>query len=166
MPVLRELSGAVKERRAELGLSQQRIAELTGLSRATINALESGRLTSLSLDRAERVANEVGLALHVSGSRVGKKHRGLSVAAQTASVSFSKALPERELEHSLLHGVVLPAYLPQLKALLDEVPIAVLADAVADIERKHGVRRNATWERMRRLARALGCHRPIWNTGG
>ena len=43
-----------------MGLSQERLAELAGLSRATINALEAGRLDNLSLTRAERLANTLG----------------------------------------------------------------------------------------------------------
>lgn len=39
--ILNELASAVKQRRLDMGLSQQRLAELSNLSRATINELET-----------------------------------------------------------------------------------------------------------------------------
>lgn len=61
MAILNELSSMVKRQRSEMGLSQERLAELAGLSRATINELETGKLSNLSLTRAERLANTLGL---------------------------------------------------------------------------------------------------------
>ncbi len=63
MAVLSELSNFVKSQRSEMGLSQERLGELAGLSRATINALETGKLVNLSLVRAERLANVLGYGL-------------------------------------------------------------------------------------------------------
>lgn len=50
-----------------MGLSQERLGELAGLSRATINELETGKLANLSLTRAERLANVLGYGLGVTG---------------------------------------------------------------------------------------------------
>ena len=46
---MQELGGLVRKRREALGLSQQRLAQLAGLSRTTINLLEMGRLTDLGI---------------------------------------------------------------------------------------------------------------------
>ena len=162
MAILAELSDSVRARREELGLSQQQLATLAGLSRATISGLESGALTSLSLSRAERLANEIGLSLAVTGRRTQRDGGAIARAARAASVSYSTEIPADELEQSLQKGVIAPGYVPQLKALLDEAPLSLLADVAAELEKKHGTRRNATWSRMRQLARALGCNRGIW----
>lgn len=42
MALLKELGTAVRQRRQEMGLSQQQVADLVELSRATVNELESG----------------------------------------------------------------------------------------------------------------------------
>lgn len=49
MAILSELSNVVKRQRSEMGLSQERLAELAGLSRASVNELETGKLANLSL---------------------------------------------------------------------------------------------------------------------
>lgn len=46
MKLLFELGRHVKERRLVMGLSQGGVAKLTGLSRVTINQLESGKLVN------------------------------------------------------------------------------------------------------------------------
>lgn len=162
MAILAELSDSVRARREELGLSQQQLARLAGLSRATISGLESGALTSLSLSRAERLANEIGLSLAVTGRRTQRGNGAIARAARAASVSYGIEIPADELERSLHMGVIAPSYVPQLKALLDEAPLSLLSDVAAELEKKCGARRNVTWSKMRQLARALGCTRGIW----
>jgi hypothetical protein len=46
--------------------------------------------------------------------------------------------------------------------VLDEAPLNVLSAAAAQIEAEDGVRRRATWQKMRQLAAAIACTRPIW----
>src|SRR5687768_10029066 len=115
MPILSELAAAVKKRRLDMGLSQERLAQISDLSRATINELETGRLSNLSLSRAERLANELGYGLGVTGVRKARDEgNALEVAARTASVSFSDPMPPEALREALLRGFVPPSYIPQL----------------------------------------------------
>jgi transcriptional regulator with XRE-family HTH domain len=164
MPVLRELSLLVKKRRAEIGLTQERLAELSGLSRVTINQMETGKIANLSLANAEQLANALGYGLGVTGVRTAGEDfsKALNVAAKTASVSYSDVLPSETLRAALLHGVVAPNYIPQLRALLDEAPLALLSDLARQLEKENGERPRSTWQRMRQLAAALGCTRGIW----
>ncbi|WP_395689300.1 helix-turn-helix transcriptional regulator [Caenimonas koreensis] len=163
MPILAELSTAARQRRVEIGLSQVQLAELSGLSRATVNELETGKLHNLSLLRAEKLANALGLSLGVTRSRASKEGRALELAARTAAVSYGKKLPVDSLEDALLHGVVPPGYLPQLRAVLEEAPVGVLAEVAVEIENKHDVDRRKTWQVMRTLASVLKVQRGIWN---
>jgi transcriptional regulator with XRE-family HTH domain len=164
MPLLSELSTLVKRRRLEMGLSQERLASLVGLSRATINQLETGKIADLSVTRAEAVANQVGLGLGVTGTRRSSDSpgAGLEAAARTASVSYSQSLPASVLRTSLVNGTVAPDYLPQLRTLLDEAPVGVLSAAASDIHALEGIAPQATWQKMRALAASLGCRRGIW----
>lgn len=147
-----------------MGLSQERLAELSGLSRATINALEGGRLDNLSLTRAERLANTLGLGLGVTGTRT--KGAGdasaLETASMSSSISYGEPIPPEVLRHSLLTGAIPPKHIAQLRALLDESPLTVLSAVAEQIEREDGVRSRSTWQRMRQLAVALACSRSIW----
>ena len=167
MAILHELSTIVKRQRSEMGLSQERLAELAGLSRATINELETGKLTNLSLTRAERLANTLGFGLGMTGTRRTKSDRdtagALETAALSGSISYGEPIPPETLRHALITGVIPPNYIAQLRALLDEAPLSVLSAAVAQIEVENGVHRRSTWQRMRQLAAAVACTRGIWS---
>jgi transcriptional regulator with XRE-family HTH domain len=167
MPILSELSSIVKRQRTEMGLSQERLAELAGLSRATINELETGKLTNLSLTRAERLANVLGYGLGVTGTRKTKSDKetgsALETAARSGSISYRDPIPPETLRHALLTGVIPPKHIAQLRALLDEAPLSVLSAVVAQIELENGTPRKATWQKMRRLAAAVACTRGIWS---
>ena len=63
---LRRIGSQVRARRSELGLSQDRLAKLGGLSRATINQLEMGTLKDLGVAKLAVVMELVGLHLSAS----------------------------------------------------------------------------------------------------
>jgi len=161
MPLLRELGTAVRQRRQEMGLSQQQLADLVELSRATVNELETGKLKDLSSGRIERLANELGFAVGLVGTRHPKDRSAIESAARIASVPYTTQLPAGELSQSLRDGVVPPGHIPHLRTLLQEAPVAVLADMVDELERVHGVPKADTWKRMRLLAEVLKCQRPL-----
>ncbi|MES2687594.1 MAG: helix-turn-helix transcriptional regulator [Pseudomonadota bacterium] len=166
MAILHELSSIVKRQRSEMGLSQERLAELAGLSRATINELETGKLTNLSLTRAERLANTLGFGLGMTGVRKARSDRdtldALETAALSGSISYGDRISATALRHALLTGVIPPNHIAQLRAVLDEAPLSVLSAVAAQIEAENGVRRRATWQKMRQLAAAIACTRTIW----
>jgi len=167
MPILNELAAVVKRQRSEMGLSQERLAELAGLSRATINELETGRLSNLSLTRAERLANLLGFGLGVTGVKKSKADlatgTALDTASRSASISYGEPLPPETLRHALLTGAIPPNHIAQLRALLDEAPLSVLSAVVAQLESENGAPRKATWQKMRQLAAAVACTRGIWS---
>ncbi|ABE46959.1 helix-turn-helix transcriptional regulator [Polaromonas sp. JS666] len=166
MAILSELSNVVKRQRSEMGLSQERLGKLAGLSRATINELETGKLANLSLTRAERLANVLGYGLGVTGIRKPKSDaqtsNALEMAARSGSISYSEPIPPETLRHALVTGTIPPKHIAQLRAVLDEAPLSVLSAAVAEIELESGAPRKATWQKMRQLAVVIACTRDIW----
>ena len=165
MPLLAELGTAVRLRRQEIGLSQQQLAALVELSRATINELETGRLQDLSSRRIERVANALGFAVGLVGMRSARDHSPLEAAARIASVAYTKQVPASVLAEALKTGTVPPEFLPHLRTVLDESPLGILADIAEELQQVHGVPRTDTWRHMRTLAGVLKCHRPLWQSG-
>lgn len=164
MPLLKELGTAVRQRRQEIGLSQQQLAELVELSRATINELETGRLKDLSSNRIERLANELGFAVGLVGTRRPKDRSALAAAARIASVPYGTELPPQVLFDSVRNGTVPPSYIPHLRTLLQEAPVAILADIADELQRLHDVPRMDTWKRVRMLASVLKCNRRLWQS--
>ncbi len=162
MPLLKELGMAVRQRRRDMGLSQQQLANLAELSRATVNDLENGKLKDLSSNRIERLANELGLAVGLIGTRHPKGTSTLEAAARTASVPYTSELPASVLLDSIKDGAVPPGYIPHLRTLLEEAPIAILADVADELQKTHDVPKADTWRRMRMLASVLKSHRRLW----
>jgi transcriptional regulator with XRE-family HTH domain len=164
MPLLKELATAVRQRRQEMGLSQQQLAELVELSRATVNELETGRLKDLSSNRIERLANELGFAVGLVGTRRPKDKSALEAAARVASVPYATELPASVLFDSFKDGVVPPGYIPHLRTLLQEAPVAILADIADELQQVHKVPKSDTWKRMRMLAGVLKSNRRLWQS--
>lgn len=168
MSALNELGLAVRQRRLEMGISQAALARLSGLSRTTVNQLESGAVKDLSVTRAERLLGVVGLRLGVpdasarSTSASGGRSSPLALAARTASVSYARQVPVPELARALIDGTVSEGWEPHVRALLDEAPVSLLAAVVDELHLTRGVPRSVVWDRMRALAGQLACARELW----
>ena len=63
----RRLGSLVRAVRVRKGLRQQDVADVTGVSRATISRLEAGNVGKLSLDTAERIASVVDVRTELVG---------------------------------------------------------------------------------------------------
>lgn len=164
MPLLQELGTLARKRRLDIGLSQDALARLAGLSRATVSGLENGTLNNLASTRLEALANALGLTVGVLRRPPPAPGQALADAAQVASVPYKTALPPRVLQDALIQGTAPPGFIPHLRGLLEEAPTAMLVDMAEELEREQGVEVRATWDRMRRLARVLGCKRALWHS--
>ncbi|MEI2431422.1 helix-turn-helix transcriptional regulator [Lysobacter yananisis] len=167
MTALLELGLALRRRRAEMGLSQARVAVLSGLSRQTVNQLEMGAVPDLGLNKAERLAELLGLSLRVetglaSPSRLPSRMSPLARAAATASVSYRSELPADELRRMLSTGEVPDRYAPHLHALLDDAPVSLLAALAGQLQEECGYAREQVWKRYRSLARRVKSLRGLW----
>jgi transcriptional regulator with XRE-family HTH domain len=63
IPLLSGFGAAVRERRLARGLTQAQVAESAGIAVETVSRIEGGRLASLSLVLASRVATTLGSTL-------------------------------------------------------------------------------------------------------
>ena len=164
MPVIAELGALVRRRRAEIGLTQAAVAALSGLSRATVNKLENDALESdLSLNRAARLAETLGLQLMVAPTGRGSgKSSALDLAARAASVSYRVPVQPDQLRHALTGGELAPAFLPHMNTLLEEAPVALLAQVVEQLHVEEGHDRARIWKRMRELSQRVKSSRGLW----
>lgn len=168
MSSLQEIGATVKARRSDMGLTQSKLAELSGLSRATVNQLENGVVADLSFNRASRLLSVLGLNVAVSSPhpRLDRpkiaKSKALDLAARTASVSYRTLLTPAALRKALISKQLTMEYAPQLFALVDEAPVSLLAAVVEEVHREHGVERSDVWTRMREIARLLKSSREVW----
>src|SRR5882762_9357561 len=131
MSSLQELGTTVRDRRSEMGLTQARLAKLSGLSRATVNQLENGAVEDLSFNRASKLLNAIGLTINVSESHPRRtrpqrsRRKAIDLAAMSASVSYKTALTPQALRRALTAEQLSLDHAPQLFTLVDEVPVSL-----------------------------------------
>lgn len=158
----------VNLRRSDMGLTQAALAKLCGLSRVTINQVETARLKDLSLTRTSKLLDALGLAIRVTQARPVDvtprpgRSTALELAARSASVSYRNMLSPEALRHALLTGQVPKPFVPHLSCFLDEAPTARLADVVEQLFQADAVPREQSWRTMRALAKQFQSNREMW----
>jgi transcriptional regulator with XRE-family HTH domain len=144
------LGAKIRCRRQELGLTQWRLAAMTDLSRASINALEAGT-TDLGLAKVLRIAEVLGMDLNLE-KQIASKRKWLETAAASASVSYRTPLPPAVIAHAAKTGEVPTEYLPHVATLLEEASPTLLAKALNDVF-PEGVPK-AAWNNLAKIGRA------------
>lgn len=170
MNTLQELGLSVRQRRTDMALTQATLAQLSGLSRATINQIENGAIRDLSLSRTARLLGAVGLTVQVSPARdrparaaqPATPRSASALAAQTANVSLRLEISAAQVRDVFCTGEIEPGFLPHIFNLLDEAPVSLLARVVEELHAQAGVAHSAVWHNMRQLARQLQCGRALW----
>jgi transcriptional regulator with XRE-family HTH domain len=170
MSMLIEVGNAVRARRTDMGLSQSKLAKLSRLSRATVNALETGAINDLGLDRVSRVLGVLGLSMHVTPAhpRIRRSNQDLQadsalvLAARTASTSYHTPLPTEILKEALITCNLPKGFMPHVRSLLDEAPIDLLAAVVEELHIENNISREQIWTHMRSIAKKYKTDRELF----
>lgn len=168
MSAILELSSAVRTRRSDMGLTQTALAKLSGLSRVTVNQVENGTIHDLSLTRAAKLLDILGLSVTFTVPRpkypapTKSKSSALDLAARTASVSYRVSISADQLREALTADVMPTDFSPHIYTLLEEAPVSLLASVVEELHMEAGVERVQVWKKMRALARRLKSNRELW----
>ena len=157
---LREIGLKVGQRRTDLGLSQDRLAKLCGLSRSTIHHLEKGSLNDLGAAKLLSLLSLLGL--DVITQEHTKKHHGLDMASKTASVSYKTKLHSSDLSRSLVSGELPEKIYPHVATLIDEAPLAIIVSAVEEAARENHVAPKLIWKNIDRWAHEMHSPRSVW----
>ena len=150
----------VHARRFALGLSQARLATMSGLSRATINQLENGSLVDLGAAKLIALLDLVGINLD-AGTVKGHKH-ALQSVSQSASVSYKTVLEPAELAAALVNGTLPKGITPQVATLLDESPLSLIVAAVEEVASKSSTSPKLLWKHVFHCAKDLQSPRGVW----
>lgn len=121
-----ELGQAIRNARKAQNLTQARLAATAGLSRETLNLLESGLVRDLGIRKVLAVLEALGLALSVEPTGRPRKPDYLRMACTSANVSFKTSLTEDELAHAIVTGKVPKGKAAHLRVLFDETPLKML----------------------------------------
>ena len=132
---IQELGSEILRARQARGLTQAELARAAGLSRETLNLLESGLVRDLGIRKVLTVLDRLGLSVTVQEEMRPRQPDYLSMACTTANVSFKSALTEDELIHALVTGKVPAKRGPHLRALFNEAPITLLQGLAGEAAR-------------------------------
>jgi transcriptional regulator with XRE-family HTH domain len=157
---LREVGMHVHDRRKEIGLSQAQLAKLAGLSRTTVNQLESGALEDLGYTKLNHLLGILGLNFDAK-ERL-KKSPALKMAAQTASTSYKKILTSDVLKNILKSGVVPDDFKPHVMTLLDETPLQLVVSAIHEASIETNTPAKTVMKHVSAMAKDLHTHRTVW----
>jgi len=158
---------AARTRRSDMGLTQERVADLCGLTPAIVEQLENGSIGELDWAHAVHLLSVLGLSVHVSNPRPTRRQRAegepaLEIAARSASTSYKEILGAEDLRAALLTTKYPKKLMPCVRAFLEEASIALIADVVEQLHHETSVDRVELWQRMRDMARAAHTVRDTW----
>ena len=160
---LPSIANAVRSRREHLGLSQDRLAALVGLSRATVNELENGQGADLGFNKVIRLLRTIGLSIVMDDASTAVKRTrrgGLIAASQTASTSYRTALPPQALAQAMRTGQIPSEFRAHIATLLDEAPIPIIVSAVEESFRTPVPK--STWRHLASWASEFKSNRQEW----
>ncbi len=132
---LQEFGFAVRHARQQLGLTQQALAKSAGVSRTTLNQLENGLFSNLSVNKLQSLLEKVGLTLALLPATKNKRKDPFEAACTTASISYKNPLTVDELIRGLLTGAIPAGKRPHFRTLLQEVPKILLQELVSEAKR-------------------------------
>ena len=132
---LQEIGFRLRAARLEQRRTQAQLAKAAGVSRTTLNQLESGLVIDLSVQRLRAILREVGLDLVLGPSSSEPSPDFIRMAANSASVSYRTPLTEDELIRALLTGKVPASRRPHFRTLLEEASPALLQGLVEEARR-------------------------------
>lgn len=157
---LADIGQLVHARRTALGLSQARLATMSGLSRATINQLETGSLVDLGAAKLIALLDLVGINLD-AGARKGHQH-ALQSVSQSASVSYKSVLDPAALAAAMVDGALPERLTPHIATLLDEAPLSLIVAAVEEVATASRMSPKLLWKHLFHWAKDLHSPRGVW----
>jgi transcriptional regulator with XRE-family HTH domain len=156
---INELGHEIRRARLARGLTQAHLASVAGLSRETLNLLESGLVRDLGVRKVFAVLEQLGLSLSVERGGASRRPDFVRMACTSASTSYRSALTENELIHALVTGKVPARREAHLRTLFDEAPLPLLRGLAAEAARWS--RPGKLEKTLHRLARSVGASRPV-----
>lgn len=156
---LATLGSTIKTQRQLLGLSQEQVSKLAGVSRVTVNQLENATITDLGVAKVFHLLDSLGIGVSASVPRVPKS--ALKIAAQTASTSYKDAISAEDLKRILQMGELPEKYVPHILTLLDETPLPIVLAAAREAA-SEGIPLKRIFSNLRKYAAEWQSNRTVW----
>lgn len=156
---INDLGHAIRQARLARGLTQAQLASAAGLSRETLNLLESGLVRDLGVRKVLAVLQQLGLSLSIQRGGRPKRPDFVRMACTSASTSYRSALTDNELIHALVTGKVPAKREAHLRTLFDEAPLPLLRGLAQEAARWSNP--GKLEKTLHRLARTVSASRSV-----
>ena len=164
-----EVGGLVRSYRKASGLSQKVLASRVGMSRATLNVLESGRDIEIGAGKLFALLDVLGIPF-VAPVEIDRAADEATIDRMLAALADddgkrAKRLPRRLLVEALTSGRVPLDYDQQLAAVLDGADEPAVLAVIRTTAANGDLSPKDVWKNGRSLAKATGCTRSLWQHG-
>ena len=161
-----DVGALVRVYRKASGMSQKDLAAMVGISRATLNYLESGRDLDIGAMRLLALLEVLGVPL-VLPSQVDREEDERALRRAVKGASSGKARLTREaLVEALATGRVPDGSAAGVRGVLDAADPATALAIVRAVSAGTGQAPKAIWKHARRVAVAVESSAPIWTGNG
>ncbi len=155
-----DVGSVIRAYRKASGVSQKDLAGMVGISRATLNYLESGRDIEIGAGKLLALLDLLAVPFSMpTGIDRRKDDAVLEVAARAAA---GKKLPRSVVVEALATGRAPAGSEPALRSLLDDTPEPAILAIVRAVAAGSGQLPKAVWKNGRLLAKAVGSTRAVW----
>jgi HTH-type transcriptional regulator/antitoxin HipB len=156
-----DIGATVRKARRTSGLTQDELAIKAGVSRGTINQLETGVFPDLGVKKLLAILKVLGLGMTIMqkpGAQRGRDY--LEMACTSANVSYKGRLTPDALARALLTGKVPARMGPQLRVVYDEIPPKIFEGLVRQVS-CWGTKPETVRRHVRQLGEAIHCSRQL-----
>lgn len=154
----------VRAYRKASGISQKDLAAMAGISRATLNYLESGRDLEIGAAKLLALLDLLGIPFGLPEG-VDREHDDRRLERAAKAAAGKPRLTRKALVEALATGRVPAGCEASLRSLLDGTSEADVLAVVRAVAAGTGQTPKAVWRNGRALATALGSDRRIWLAG-
>ena len=159
----REVATDIKKRRREIGLTQAALARLTETTPLFAYNLENGRIDDSALITEYLDALGIRHGLSDRPTETQPAESALERACRFVNGDTVTAIHPADLKTALITGTAIPNHIEGLKSLLDDWPLALIADVIDSLEKSDQIKPAAVWATADELAGKLECKQSIWH---
>lgn len=155
------VGSVVRAYRKASGVSQKDLAAMVGVSRATLNYLESGRDLEIGAAKLLAILDLLAIPFHMPAG-VERDHDDEVLERAAKAAGGKPKLVRKVVVEALATGTAPTGFEKPLLALLDGTSEPDVLAVVRAVSASSGQPPKAIWRNGRTLATALGSTRPIW----
>ena len=161
---LNQVGANIKKLRLASGLSQSELAVLSSISRATLNYLESGKLSELGSSKLFHLMDVLGVHPNLFPEDLNADEANIiAKAVKSSNVSYRKGLTTNMLEDALSSGKIPHGFEGNMLYFIDEFPEPMVIETIRAVAAKKNIRPRKVWLNTLSLAKQVQSPRKLWN---